>query len=73
MNPIDIGDSTIPNGNSIMLFNMVRLGKLDEGKILAQSLYGYLNIYKNYMTSSLKSLDYFTEKKFRKGLWTRWM
>ena len=61
-NPIDIGDSTIPNGNSIMLFNMVRLGKLDDAKILAQSLYGYLNIYNNYMTSSLKSLDYFSEK-----------
>ena len=65
-NPIDIGDSTIPNGNSVMLINMVRLGKLDEGKILAQSLYGYLNIYKNYMTSSLKSLDYFTEKSLGK-------
>ena len=62
LNPIDIGDSTIPNGNSIMLLNMVRLGKLDEAKILAQSLYGYLNIYNNYMTSSLKSLDYFSEK-----------
>ncbi len=62
MNPIDIGDSTIPNGNSIMLLNMVRLGKLDEAKILAQSLFGYLNIYNNYMTSSIKSLDYFIEK-----------
>ena len=62
VNPIDIGDSTIPNGNSIMLLNMVRLGKLDKAKILAQSLYGYLNIYNNYMMNSLKSLDYFSEK-----------
>ncbi len=67
LNPIDIGDSTIPNGNSIMLLNMVRLGKLDEAKILAQSLYGYLNIYNNYMTSSLKSLDYFSEKSLGRG------
>ena len=65
-NPIDIGDSTIPNGNSIMLFNMARLGKLSDAKILAQSLYGYLNIYNNYMISSLKSLDYFNEKNLGK-------
>ena len=62
LNPIDIGDSTIPNGNSIMLLNMVRLGQLQEAQILAQSLYGYLNIYNNYMTSSLKALDYLSEK-----------
>ena len=65
-NPIDIGDSTIPNGNSIMLFNMARLGKLSDAKTLAQSLYGYLNIYNNYMISSLKSLDYFNEKNLGK-------
>ena len=37
MNPIDIGDSTIPNGNSVMLLNMVRIGKLDEAKIFHEN------------------------------------
>ena len=60
-NPIDISDHTIPNGNSIMLMNFTRLGLIEEGKKLHESLNGYLNVYKNYMTSSLKSLDYFNE------------
>ena len=29
---IDIGDHTIPNGNAIMLINLVRLGMMNEAK-----------------------------------------
>ena len=57
--PIDIGDNTIPNGNAIMLINLVRLGMLDKAKKLADSLNGYLNIYKNHMTTSLKAIDFY--------------
>ena len=59
--PIDIGDHTIPNGNSIMLMNFARLGMKVEGKELSNSLNGYLNVYKSFMTSSLKSIDYFNQ------------
>tara|TARA_Y100001958_G_scaffold57935_1_gene38987 strand:- start:344 stop:2068 length:1725 start_codon:yes stop_codon:yes gene_type:complete len=62
-NPIDIGDGTISNGNSIMLNNLVRLGLLDQAEKLSQSLFGYLNFYKRLMLSSLQSLDYFQEIK----------
>ena len=31
-NPIDIGDNTIPNGNAVMLINLVRLGMMKEAK-----------------------------------------
>ena len=57
--PVDIGDSTIPNGNAIMLINLVRLGKINEAKKLSDSLNGYLNIYKNHMMTALRALDYF--------------
>ena len=66
-NPVDIGDSTISNGNSIMLNNLVRLGLLDQAEKLSQSLFGYLNFYKRLMLSSLKSLDYFQEIKAGKN------
>tara|TARA_B100000963_G_scaffold73254_2_gene61269 strand:- start:1918 stop:3657 length:1740 start_codon:yes stop_codon:yes gene_type:complete len=58
-NPIDIGDNTIPNGNAMMLINLVRLGMMDKAKILSDSLNGYLNIYKNHMMTAIKALDYF--------------
>ena len=61
--PIDIGDSTIPNGNAIMLINFVRLGMLDEAKKLSESLNGYLNIYKSHMMTSLRAIDYFKNIK----------
>ena len=61
MNPIDISDNTLPNANSIMLINLSRLGYKDQAKELSISLNGYLNIYKNFMTSSLKALDFFKE------------
>ena len=32
LKPIDIGDSTIPNGNAVMLVNFIRLGMMDEAK-----------------------------------------
>ena len=67
-NPVDIGDSTISNGNSIMLNNLVRLGLLDQAEKLSQSLFGYLNFYKRLMLSSLKSLDYFQEIKAGKKI-----
>ena len=61
LNPVDISDSTIPNGNSIMLLNLIRLKKTHEAKKLAESLSGYLNVYKSLMASSIKSIDFFYE------------
>ena len=63
MSPIDISDSTISNGNSVMLMNFSRLGYIEQANELSNSLNGYLNIYKNFMISSLKALDFFTEIK----------
>jgi len=57
--PIDIGDNTIPNGNAIMLVNLVRLGMMEEAKKLSVSLNGYLNIYKNHMMTALRALNFF--------------
>jgi uncharacterized protein len=57
--PIDIGDNTIPNGNAIMLINLTRLGLIDEAKNIANSLNGYLNIYKNHMMTAIRALDFF--------------
>ena len=61
--PIDIGDNTIPNGNSIMLINFVRLGMFEEAKKLSDSLNGYLNIYKSHMLTSLRAIDFFNNIK----------
>ena len=61
MNPIDISDNTLPNANSIMLINFSRLGFIDQAKELSISLNGYLNVYKNFMISSLRALDFFKE------------
>ena len=63
LKPIDIGDNTIPNGNSIMLINLVRLGMMDTAKKLSESLNGYLNIYKNNMMTSLRAIDFFNNTK----------
>ena len=57
--PIDISDNTIPNGNAIMLINLTRLGLMDEAKNLANSLNGYLNIYKSHMMTAIRALDFF--------------
>ena len=57
--PIDIGDNTIPNGNAIMLINLIRLGLTEETKKLANSLNGYLNVYKNHMMTAIRALDFF--------------
>jgi uncharacterized protein YyaL (SSP411 family) len=57
--PIDIGDNTIPNGNAIMLINLVKLGMMDDAKKLSISLNGYLNIYKNHMMTAIRALDFF--------------
>ena len=62
-NPIDIGDNTIPNGNAIMLINLVRLGLMNEAKLLSNSLNGYLNIYKNHMITAIRALDYYNKLK----------
>ena len=59
LKPIDIGDNTIPNGNAIMLINLVKLGMMDEATKLSESLHGYLNIYKNHMMTALRALDFF--------------
>ena len=58
-NPIDIGDNTIPNGNAIMLINLVKLGMQNEAAELAKSLNGYLNIYKNHMMTAIRALDFY--------------
>ena len=65
--PIDIGDNTIPNGNAIMLINLTRLGMTDESKKLANSLNGYLNIYKNHMMTAIRALDFFNNKSSGKN------
>ena len=62
-NPVDIGDNTIPNGNAIMLINLIRLGMMNEANKLSKSLNGYLNIYKNHMMTSIRALDYFNNVK----------
>ena len=62
-NPVDIGDNTIPNGNAIMLINLVRLGMMKEAKKLSESLNGYLNIYKSHMMTSLRAIDFFCNIK----------
>tara|TARA_B100001057_G_scaffold323869_1_gene324093 strand:+ start:702 stop:2417 length:1716 start_codon:yes stop_codon:yes gene_type:complete len=67
MNPIDISDNTLPNANSIMLINFSRLGFVDQAKELSNSLNGYLNVYKNFMISSLKALDFFKENSSGKN------
>ena len=65
--PIDIGDNTIPNGNAIMLINLVKLGMMDEAKKISNSLNGYLNIYKNHMMTALRALDYFNNVSLGKN------
>ena len=61
--PIDIGDNTIPNGNAVMLINLIRLGMMEEAKKLADSLNGYLNIYKNHMMTAIRAIDFFNNIK----------
>ena len=61
--PVDIGDNTIPNGNAIMLINLIRLGLMNESKSLADSLNGYLNVYKNHMMTAIRALDYFNNTR----------
>ncbi len=58
-NPIDIGDNTVPNGNAIMLINLVKCGMMEEAKELSASLNGYLNIYKNHMMTAIRAVDFF--------------
>ena len=57
--PIDIGDNTIPNGNAIMLINLIKLGLMNEAKKLAGSLNGYLNVYKTHMMTAIRAIDFF--------------
>ena len=59
--PIDIGDNTIPNGNAIMLINLVKCGMMDEAKKLSVSLNGYMNIYKNHMMTAIRAVDFFNK------------
>ena len=64
---IDIGDNTTPNGNAVMLINLIKLGMINEAKKLSVSLNGYLNIYKNHMMTTLKALDFFNNIKSGKN------
>ena len=59
MKAIDIGDNTTPNGNAVMLINLIKLGMMNEAKKLSVSLNGYLNIYKNHMMTAIRALDFF--------------
>ena len=61
--PVDIGDSTLPNANAIMLINFTRLGMLDDAQKISDSLNGYLNIYKNHMMTALRAVDFFERIK----------
>ncbi len=61
--PIDIGDNTIPNGNAVMLINLVKLGMINEAKKLSESLNGYLNVYKSHMMTAIRALDYYKNIK----------
>ena len=65
--PIEISDNTTPNGNAVMLLNFTRLGLMSEGKKLSASLNGYLNVYKNYMITAIKALDFFNNKLNKKN------
>jgi uncharacterized protein YyaL (SSP411 family) len=65
--PIEINDNTTPNGNAMMLINFARLGLMEEGKKLSTSLNGYLNLYKNYMITAIKALDFFNSKLSKKN------
>ena len=67
LKPIDISDNTTPNGNAIILINLVRLGMMDEAKNLSNSLNGYLNIYKNHMMTAMRALDFFNNIKSGKN------
>jgi hypothetical protein len=62
-NPVDISDNTIPNGNAIMLINLVRLGMTKEAKKLSDSLNGYLNIYKSHMMTAVRAIDFYNNFK----------
>ena len=44
-----------------MLLNLTRLGFKKESQELAVSLNGYLNVYKSFMASSLKAIDFYNE------------
>ena len=44
-----------------MLINFTRLGFKKESQDLANSLNSYLNTYKTFMISSLKSIDFHNE------------
>ena len=65
--PVDIGDNTIPNGNAIMLINLVRLGMMDKAKKLSESLNGYLNIYKTHMMTAIRALDFYNNTRSGKN------
>jgi len=65
--PIDISDGNIPNGNSIMLLNFVRLDMKKEAEELSNSLNGYLNIHESLMASSIKSIEYFNTIESKKN------
>ena len=50
-----------------MLINLTKLGMMDEANKLSNSLNGYLNIYKNYMLTSLRAIDFFQNVKAGKN------
>jgi len=45
------------------LINLINLGFIEEAKKLANSLNGYLNIYKNHMMTAIRALDFYNNSK----------
>ena len=50
-----------------MLINLINLGFFEEAKKLANSLNGYLNIYKNHMMTAIRALDFYNNTKVGKN------
>ena len=46
-----------------MLINLVRLGMNNYAEKLSNSLNGYLNVYKSFMPSSIRAIDFYMENK----------
>jgi hypothetical protein len=63
----DIADHNIPNGNSVMLINFLRIGFLKQAKELYESMQGYVNMYSSNMASFLKAIDIYEDTISKPG------
>ena len=48
-----------------MLMNLVRLNDQKYTSSLANSLNGYLNIYRSFMVSSIRAIDFYNENSIK--------